>query len=131
MWRRFDAEGTTWEVNASSATAAGADRAAYVEGAADVDGATSGGAAVGDDRQDLADDTGARPGAASGRATGAESELLEFRSADPNRPPRRLLVDAGRLARMDDEALRRALRQARPIGGDFYGRPGKHMGDAP
>lgn len=60
-----------------------------------------------------------------------DRELLEFRSSDPNRPARRLLVDAGSFATMDEGALRRALRQARPIGGDFYGRPGKRMNDAP
>jgi len=60
---------------------------------------------------------------------GAEREVLEFRSSDRNRPPRRLVVDAGVLGEMDEPRLRSALRQARPIGGDFYGRPGKRMGD--
>jgi hypothetical protein len=31
---------------------------------------------------------------------------------------------------MDDAALRAAYMKARPIGGDHYGRPGKHMTDA-
>ncbi len=62
-------------------------------------------------------------------ADGAEQELLEFRSTDPNRPPRRLVVDSGALSAMDESRLRSALRQARPIGGDFYGRPGKRMDD--
>lgn len=39
-------------------------------------------------------------------------------------------ADAGGLGEMDDPELRSALRQARPIGGDVYGRPGKRMGDA-
>ncbi len=90
MWRRFEAEGTSWEVSASPADADGAE---------------------------------ARPD--------RDRELLEFRSTDRNRPARRLLVNAGQLERMDDQALRHALRKARPIGADFYGRPGKRMSDAP
>jgi hypothetical protein len=31
---------------------------------------------------------------------------------------------------MDEAGLRSAFLQARPIGGDFYGRPGKRMPDA-
>lgn len=61
-------------------------------------------------------------------AAGAE-EILEFRPLDGVRPPRRLVVAAGALAGMNDDALMMAYRQARPIGGDFYGRPGKRMGD--
>jgi hypothetical protein len=113
MWRRFEAEGTSWEVSTSPADAAGAGEWERAE--------TRG--------------TGGEERGERSRAEDAESfgpgELLEFRSGDPNRPPRRLFVHAGRLDLMDDEALRRALRQARPIGGDFYGRPGKHMEDAP
>ena len=56
-------------------------------------------------------------------------EILEFRALDGVRPPRRLVVAAGALATMDEDALLSAYRQARPIGGDFYGRPGKRMGD--
>ncbi len=59
----------------------------------------------------------------------AVQEVLEFRSSDRNRPPRRLVVDSGVLGEMDEPGLRSALRQARPIGGDFYGRPGKRMDD--
>ncbi len=62
-------------------------------------------------------------------AGGGSNEVLEFQSSDRNRPPRRLVVDAGALGEMDEPELRSALRQARPIGGDFYGRPGKRMGD--
>ncbi len=162
MWRRFEAEGTGWEVNATPASAAGAAgaiganrapeangadqlEAGGIPGSADDERGRGPAATRGTDRAeepgtrvtaganppDLADETDAGARAGAHGATGAEPELLEFRSADPNRPPRRLLVDAGRLARMDDEALRRALRQARPIGGDFYGRPGKRMGDTP
>lgn len=66
-------------------------------------------------------DTGAAPG----------QDVLEFQPQVINRPPRRLVVEAGSLGRMDDEALRAAYLKARPIGGDHYGRPGKTMGDAP
>jgi hypothetical protein len=59
-----------------------------------------------------------------------ESEILEFRPEPKTRPPRRLVVDRGALADMNDAALQTAYRQARPIGGDFYGRPGKRMSDA-
>lgn len=56
-------------------------------------------------------------------------EVLEFRTAEGTRPPRRLAVRAGALANMDEGALRAAYLQARPIGGDHYGRPGKTMSD--
>lgn len=56
-------------------------------------------------------------------------EILEFRCLDGTRPPRRVAVDRGALEAMDEAALRSAYRQARPIGGDFYGRPGKRMTD--
>ncbi|MEX1183554.1 MAG: hypothetical protein WEF86_10005 [Gemmatimonadota bacterium] len=62
---------------------------------------------------------------------GAGGDLLEFRTQQANRPPRRLVVAAGSLAAMDDTALRAAYLKARPIGGDHYGRPGKRMEDAP
>jgi len=88
MWRRFDAEGTEWEVRAIPAT------------------------------PDVADAT-----------RGSAQEMLEFRSSDGIRPPRRLVVDAGVLAQMDEGRLLSALRQARPIGADYYGRPGKRMED--
>ncbi|MGH7477487.1 MAG: hypothetical protein ACRELD_14570 [Longimicrobiales bacterium] len=64
-----------------------------------------------------------------GQATSAESEILEFRATNGLRPPRRLAVRRGALAQMDEAALQKACRQARPIGGDYYGRPGKHMPD--
>lgn len=57
-------------------------------------------------------------------------EILEFRCLDGTRPPRRLAVDGGTLAALDDAALLSAYRKARPIGGDYYGRPGKVMTDA-
>jgi hypothetical protein len=66
-------------------------------------------------------DTGAAPG----------EEVLEFRTQEANRPPRRVVVAAGSLQSMDDAALRSAYLRARPIGGDHYGRPGKRMSDAP
>ena len=65
-----------------------------------------------------------------GRDQAGKEEVLEFRTAEGTRPPRRLAVPAGALAGMDAEALRVAYMQARPIGGDHYGRPGKTMTDA-
>ena len=61
---------------------------------------------------------------------GGDDETLEFVCVDGSRQPRRLAVPAGSLPGMDEQALRRAYRRARPIGGDYYGRPGKHMNDA-
>ena len=57
-------------------------------------------------------------------------EILEFRAIGEIRPPRRIEVDAGVLARMSEAELMNAYRAARPIGGDYYGRPGKRMPDA-
>lgn len=65
-------------------------------------------------------DTGAAP----------DEEVLEFSTPEANMPPRRVVVAAGSLERMDDAALRSAYLRARPIGGDHYGRPGKRMSDA-
>jgi hypothetical protein len=56
-------------------------------------------------------------------------EIIEFRPKEPTRPPRRLAVAKGALDKMDDAALKAAYTKARPIGGDFYGRPGKRMPD--
>lgn len=56
-------------------------------------------------------------------------EILEFRAVGEIRPPRRIEVDADALGRMSDVELLRAYRASRPIGGDFYGRPGKRMPD--
>lgn len=72
----------------------------------------------------VAREDGVRTG---GRPAG---EILEFRPLDGQRPPRRIAVPADALDAMDDAALRSAYRQARPIGGDHYGRPGKWMPDA-
>ena len=55
-------------------------------------------------------------------------ELLEFRPRDGNRPPRRVIGSTS-LDAMDETQLRSAFVQARPIGGDHYGRPGKRMSD--
>ncbi|HEX7050632.1 MAG TPA: hypothetical protein VF188_10555 [Longimicrobiales bacterium] len=66
----------------------------------------------------------------AGAPEAVRQEILEFRSSDGNRPPRRLALEAGRLGEMDDHALRAAYRRALPIGGDHYGRPGKRMTDA-
>jgi hypothetical protein len=57
-------------------------------------------------------------------------EILEFRPTQPIRPTRRVAVQVGAFGNMTQEALEAAYRQARPIGGDFYGRPGKRMPDA-
>ncbi|HSJ06028.1 MAG TPA: hypothetical protein VK936_04950 [Longimicrobiales bacterium] len=57
-------------------------------------------------------------------------EVLEFHTEQGNRPVRRLVVKEGALESMSDADLRTAYMQARPIGGDHYGRPGKRMGDA-
>jgi len=57
------------------------------------------------------------------------TEILEFRPEEATRPPRRLAVERGVAGSMNDSALHAAYRQARPIGADFYGRPGKRMSD--
>jgi len=61
--------------------------------------------------------------------TSRGAEVLEFRSDEALRPPRRVAVAEGSLPRMTDRELRAAFRLARPTGGDHYGRPGKRMGD--
>lgn len=58
-----------------------------------------------------------------------EGEVVEFVCVDGSRKARRLAVSRGSIREMDDAALHRAYRQARPIGGDHYGRPGKRAGD--
>jgi hypothetical protein len=57
-------------------------------------------------------------------------EILEFTPLGQARPPRRIEIPAGALPTLSDEDLVKAYRSARPIGGDFYGRPGKRMPDA-
>jgi hypothetical protein len=57
------------------------------------------------------------------------AEILEFRPTEQTRPPRRLAIRAGAINTADETALRSAFVQARPIGGDHYGRPGKRMSD--
>lgn len=59
-----------------------------------------------------------------------EGEVVEFVCVDGTRKSRRLAVARGSVRDMDEAALRRTYRQARPIGGDHYGRPGKPAGDA-
>lgn len=56
-------------------------------------------------------------------------EIIEFRPKEQTRPLRRVAIEKGALDNMDDEALRSAFTRARPIGGDYYGRPGKRMSD--
>ena len=65
------------------------------------------------------------------QATGATEpeEILEFSPVDAIRPPRRTLITAGTLPSMSETELLAAYRRARPIGGDYYGRPGKRMPD--
>jgi hypothetical protein len=58
-----------------------------------------------------------------------DQEVLEFVCVDGSRKSRQVAVDPGAYAGMDEEALRKAFRRALPIGGDHYGRPGKHMND--
>lgn len=69
------------------------------------------------------------PGSERLDAADNEGEVLEFICVDGSRKPRRLAVARGAVSEMDEDALRRAYRQARPIGGDHYGRPGKAAGD--
>jgi hypothetical protein len=59
-----------------------------------------------------------------------EGEVVEFVCVEGTRKPRRLAVARGSVREMDEAALRRVFRQARPIGGDHYGRPGKPVNDA-
>lgn len=59
----------------------------------------------------------------------AGGEVLEFQPLEKTRPIRRLAVAADTLATMDDAALHAAFVQARPIGAEHYGRPGKRMTD--
>jgi hypothetical protein len=63
--------------------------------------------------------------------TAEGQSLLEFQPDSGNMPTRRLVVEDSVLEKMDEEQLRKAYMQARPIGGDHYGRPGKTMSDAP
>ena len=62
-----------------------------------------------------------------------DQETLEFRPAGQGaatRPPRRFIIARGAADKMNNDQLLAAHVQARPIGGDFYGRPGKRMPDA-
>lgn len=61
-------------------------------------------------------------------ASGGE-DVLEFQPLEQRLPVRRLAVPAGALEAMDENALQAAFVQARPIGADYYGRPGKTMPD--
>lgn len=68
-------------------------------------------------------------GVENGPKRSEKEEILEFRPVDAIRPPRRTLIAAGVLEGMSDADLLVVYRRARPIGADFYGRPGKHMPD--
>ena len=69
------------------------------------------------------------PGSERDGADG-QGEVLEFVCVEGTRKPRRLAVARGAVTDMDESSLRSAYRQARPIGGDHYGRPGKPASDA-
>lgn len=60
---------------------------------------------------------------------GATGDTLEFQPLVKTRPIRRLSVPPGSLATMDEAALHAAFVKARPIGAEYYGRPGKQMPD--
>lgn len=64
-----------------------------------------------------------------GIVSSEDEEILEFRPKQATRPARRLAIEKGSLEKMDDDALRSAYTRARPIGADYYGRPGKRMSD--
>jgi hypothetical protein len=59
----------------------------------------------------------------------AERTELEHLALDGLRRPRQLAVPEGTFAQMDEGKLQAAYRKSRPVGGDHYGRPGKHMAD--
>lgn len=62
-----------------------------------------------------------------------DQDIIEFRPNEhgaATRPPRRFAIARGSAEKMSDDQLLAAHVQARPIGGDFYGRPGKRMPDA-
>lgn len=69
------------------------------------------------------------PGSEGSDPSDRAEEVVEFICVEGTRKPRRLAVARGSVSDMDEAALRRAYRQARPIGGDHYGRPGKPPGD--
>ena len=71
----------------------------------------------------------AEQGGAATPETIERQDVLEFRSPAGLNPPRRVAVDAFDLETTSDDELQQLFRQARPIGGDFYGRPGKRMPD--
>ena len=62
-------------------------------------------------------------------ATSGGEDMLEFQPLEQRLPIRRLAVPAGTLESMDDDALQAAFVKARPIGAEYYGRPGKTMPD--
>jgi hypothetical protein len=57
-------------------------------------------------------------------------EILEFTPVTGAHQPRRTVVPRGALDGMDEVALIAAFQRSRPIGGDYFGRPGKRMPDA-
>lgn len=56
-------------------------------------------------------------------------DIVEFRPVGVIRPPRRTTAPAGAVDGMSEQQLLATYRRALPIGGDHYGRPGKHMPD--
>jgi hypothetical protein len=65
----------------------------------------------------------------SGTDSYEDKEIIEFTPTDGTKPVRRLAVGRGGSEGMSQQDLQNAYRQARPIGGDYYGRPGKRMPD--
>ena len=62
-------------------------------------------------------------------SAGTGRDILEFRPLDGTAQPRRAAIERDGLPGLEDEDLHKLLRSARPIGGDYYGRPGKTMRD--
>jgi hypothetical protein len=66
----------------------------------------------------------------SGADGSEENDIIEFTPDDRTRPVRRLAIVRGAARGPWETELYNAFRQSRPIGGDYYGRPGKRMRDA-
>ena len=66
----------------------------------------------------------------SGADGSEDNDIIEFTPDDRTRPVRRLAIARGADEDLGETELHTAFRQSRPIGGDYYGRPGKRMRDA-
>lgn len=73
------------------------------------------------------------PGSDHGEPSVADrKEVVEFHCVSGGRKSRRLSIPAGRLRDLDEAALGRIYRQARPTGGEHSdSRPGRPVTDAP